>query len=447
MIFFFVCLGFLFLAWRVARKGIGPEEYFVNGRCGSACATALSVMASCVGGSATLGMAGLAWQAGTPAFWWLGSGAAGLLVLSLFLARKVRESGAMTMPGMLDTCLGAPCRPLASIIIVVAWMAILAAQFSALAAIISPLTGLGHTASLFVGAVALVAYTLIGGQAAVMRSDIWQFAVLFLALAVALAFAVGAGGGGALAQVRLEVVNADFPASRLAYYLCILGGSYVVCPMLFGRFLSSRDADTAVRGGLWAVLGLVCTAVVIVALGIACRGLVPADTPPEQVLSTAFLTHLPSWASTLLLLGIFCAVISSADSCLITAASVCSNDILRRPSVAVCRWCMVVFGGAALLLSLSGKGILSLLLLANDIYVCGVVVPVFVGMLFFGRAHFAPWGMAAVMAAGGTTGFFAGLTENPPLSFVGLGFSLLGSMLAAGPVRHRIFSFLSFPQR
>ena len=62
--------------------------------------------------------------------------------------------------------------------------------------------------------------------------------------------------------------------------------------------------------------GLTITAAIIVALGIACRDLVPAGTPPEQVLSAALLTHLPTWASTPILLGIFSAIISAGDSCI-----------------------------------------------------------------------------------------------------------------------------------
>ena len=64
--------------------------------------------------------------------------------------------------------------------------------------------------------------------------------------------------------------------------------------MLFGRMLSARDSGAAVKGGLMAVAGLAVTAAIIVALGIACRALVPVGTPPEQVLSAALLAHLPS---------------------------------------------------------------------------------------------------------------------------------------------------------
>ena len=54
--------------------------FFVNSRSSGALITGTSILASCVGGSATIGMVGLAWLIGTPAFWWLGSGVCGLLL-------------------------------------------------------------------------------------------------------------------------------------------------------------------------------------------------------------------------------------------------------------------------------------------------------------------------------------------------------------------------------
>ena len=83
-----------------ARRRRSVADFFVNGRSSGAWHTGFSLIASCIGGSATMGMAGLAWQVGTPAFWWLGSGACGLALLTFFLAEKVRASGACTMPEM-----------------------------------------------------------------------------------------------------------------------------------------------------------------------------------------------------------------------------------------------------------------------------------------------------------------------------------------------------------
>ncbi|MEG1610102.1 MAG: hypothetical protein RR317_02850, partial [Bilophila sp.] len=169
-----------------ARHGGTPEAFFVNGRQSGAGHVGISIVASCVGGSATIGMCGLAWEVGTPAFWWLGSGVCGLLILTFFLARKVRDTGALTMPEMVSTFLGSASRPVVSAIIVLAWLAILAAQFVAMGKLTVALTGMSAETALLVGALFIVAYTLLGGQASVIRSDMLQYALLAGGLCLAL---------------------------------------------------------------------------------------------------------------------------------------------------------------------------------------------------------------------------------------------------------------------
>lgn len=424
-------LALIFLGWRSGRRVENQTDYYVNGRHSSWSGVSLSVIASCVGGSAMMGMIGLARDVGAPAFWWLGSGAAGLLILSLFLAKKVRESGAVTMPQMLTEFIGAPSRPLASAIIAVAWLGILAAQFSALAAIIAPLTGMSFFMSLVMGAAAVVLYTAVGGQAAVMKSDILQYLIMLVALLIVLVVGIYHGGAASILAEPVVAVNAAFTASDFTYFMVIIGGSYVVCPMLFGRFLSARDAAAARRGGLWAVFGIAATAVIIVMIGIASRNLVPADTPGEQVLSVFLLHNLPEWAASMVLLGVFSAIVSSADSCLMTAASVISNDLLRKSDINVCRAAMGGLGALAVLLASTGKGILALMLMANDIYVCGVVVPVFVGMLLYKRAAFRPWGMALAIGGGGLLGLIGSILQEPAYNYGALVFALLVSLMSA----------------
>ena len=211
------------------------EAFFVNNRESSASSVGISIVASCVGGSATIGMAGLAWQVGTPAFWWLGTGAIGLMILTFFLAKTVRETGARTMPEMVTTFIGAPARPVISLIIVLAWLSITAAQFSAMAAIIAPLTGMEFLPSLIIGAVIVVAYAALGGQSVVIKSDVMQHAILMVALAITFGVFFW-DRPNAFEAVPFEVLNSDFPFSRFSYFLFILGGSYIICPCSLGVF-------------------------------------------------------------------------------------------------------------------------------------------------------------------------------------------------------------------
>lgn len=428
MLIVLYALLLLALAWLETRVSEAAREdaFYVNGRSSGTGAVALSIIASCVGGSATLGMAGLAWQAGTPAFWWLGSGAAGLIVLTLFLARKVRASGVRTMPELLVTCLGAPSRRVASLIIVIAWMAILAAQYSALAAVIVSLAEVPLAVALWSGAGLVIAYSIVGGQAAVIKSDVVQFLLLGGGLLLVLGYLLAVNPEPVL-HAPIEAVNASFGSGRLIYYMLILGGSYVVCPMLFGRLLSARDTRTARNGGLWAVVGLVGMAVLVVAIGLACRGLVPVGTAPEQVLTTA-IGMFPTWVRLAALLALFSAVISSADSCLLTAATVCGNDLLPGPSggasVHRVRLATLGLGLGGLLLASTGKGILGFLLMANDMYVCGVVAPVFVGMVCARKntplPACVPFWMVLAMVAGGTLGLSAAVTDVAAFSYAGI---------------------------
>ncbi len=440
---FFLCM----LSYYGGAKHFSTQQsqaaFFVNNRQSSAHAVAFSIVASCVGGSATLGMAGLAWQIGTPAFWWLGSGALGLGILAFFLAFKVRQSKAYTLPEMISTYLSPSARPLASIIIILAWLAITSAQLSAMATLILPLipdalaslpvslsTSLQNfnhfSLALLLGSSIVIIYACIGGQAAIIKSDIVQYALLLLCLIMTFILLYtkidALSLPNPLSSVQFEFINSEFTLSKLSYFLLIIGGSYVVCPMLFGRLYSAKDSQTAKRGATLAVVWLLFTAMLIVGVGLICRAFSPAETSmaPEKILTHVLFEYLPPWARILAFLGIFSALISSADSSLITASTICSNDILRKPSIKICRICTVCIGLGGMILALSGKGILQLLLMANDIYVCGIVAPVFIGMTLYQRYTFRPHGISFAIATGGGFGLTAALSGENIYSYFGI---------------------------
>lgn len=409
------------LITRGSPSGAAPaarrEAFFVNNRASGGAAVCASIVVSCVGASATLGVTGMAFTLGTPAFWWLGAGAFGLTLLSIFLARKVRASGALTMPQMVERFLGKPARPLISCIIVLAWASILAAQFSALLAILQALTGLSAFLCLGLSFALVVVHTL-GGQAAIMRIDKLQTALLMGALLLVLVVLSGENPGW-VSTTSFEVVNAAFPPEKLLYFLFVVGGNYVVCPMLFGRLLSARDLGSAQRGAFMACAALALCSAVIVSVGLACRGLLPPDTPPDSVL-TAAMALLPQWMNLLMLLALVSAIVSSADSCLVTAATVLSHDLLRARSMGATRSCIPLLGLTGLALSLWGKDVLGFLLMAYDVYVGGVVVPVFIGLMAWpSRTIHTPFACAAVVC-GGVTGGIAALTGINSLSMLAM---------------------------
>jgi SSS family solute:Na+ symporter len=403
-----------------------PDSFYVNNRESGAWSVGFSIFVSCVGASATIGVIGMAFAVGTPAFWWLGAGAAGLVLLSLALARKVRASGAYTLPHMVEAFLGPSVRPVISAVIVVAWLAILAAQFSALGRVLVSLTGFSPLPCLLIGLVLVCGHTL-GGQSAIMRTDRIQALFILSALVVMLIWLTRHNPAWTGA-VRLEAVNAAFPPEKLLYFLVIVGANYVVCPMLFGRILSARDERSARLGGLIGAAGIALCAALIVAVGLACKGLIPAQTPQDEVLTSVLGTVMPYWMHLVVSFALISAIVSSADSCLVTAATVLSFDLLgtvSRPAISSRsvrreQVCVMLLGLVGAAVSLWGKSILGFLLMAYDVFACGVVMPVGIGLLLHGNRSIDPRFARVAVALGGLFGLTAALTGNPLWSYAGL---------------------------
>lgn len=416
----------LLLVSRRFGGNAGADAFFVNNRASGASGVAMSVIVSCVGASATMGAAGMAFHVGTPAFWWLGAGAAGLTVLAFLLAARVRRTECFTMPEMSATLLGGGSRPLMACVIVVAWTAILAAQFTAMETLLRSFTG-WPTAWCLAAGFALIAFHTCGGQAAIIRTDRLQFYLLLGGLALLLIGLCRANPGWT-AAVNIEAVNSRFTAGDLLRYAFVVGGNYVVCPMLFGRMYSARDAATARRGALLGALGLAVCSAVIVAVGLAARGLVEADVPADAVLARALEQGLPPWLGALATLALLSAVVSSADSCLVTSSAVLCFDLIRSDRPMTGRLCVLVLGAAGLGLTFLGKDILGYLLMAYDIYVAGVVLPVFVALLYNPRDVRRPWFCLMAIAGGGALGAAANW-GGPVYSYVGMAFSLVFTLL------------------
>ncbi len=408
----------------IRRRSGDAGAFLVNNRDSGAGSVAFSLVASCVGASATLGAAGLAFRIGTPAFWWLGCGAVGLALMSALLARRVRESGASTLPEMAETFFGRPSRFLISAIVVMAWTAIVAAQLTALSRLLVAMTGMSGGVALALGALLATGHAIGGGQAAVIRLDRWQTPLIAAGLAFLLA-ALWRANPGWTATVRPEAVNEHFTPRDLAGYLLVIGGNYLVCPMLFGRFFSARDGNAAQRGGWWAAAGMALFSVVIVAAGLACRGLIPEETPADGALLAGLSQALPGTTGLLVMGTLVAAVVSSADSCLVTAGTVLGHDVIGSRQTGTLRICVGGLALASLGMAMSGHGILDYLFMAYDVYVGGVVMPVFLGLLVPKTRRIAPLYAATAVGIGGILGLTATLTNAAAWSVAGMGVSAL----------------------
>lgn len=409
-------------------------SYTVADRQAGALIVTGSLLATIVGGSSTVGLAGLGYSRGLVGAWWLLVGVVGLTVLAIFLAKHVRRTNAFTLPEILESQYGGKAaRTAASVLIVIAWLGIIAAQMIAAGKIMSVLWP-GQTQTLTIlAALVFIIYTTLGGQYSILRTDSVQAVIITVGLVLCLWLGISAAGG------RMSFVEAlpggflsfplsdDFGWKDLLTFLLFVGTAYLVGPDIYSRILSTKNAATARRALFATALGLVVIAFTVVLIGMVARVHLP-EIAPESALPAMIMAVIPAGLNALVIAALLAAIMSSADSCLLTAGTIITSDIigsLRKKKLEegtmliLTRICVVAVGLSALFIGLKMGGVISSLLLAYTVYSAGLVVPVVLG--FYREKLGLNAGGAIIAIVGG--GFVGGV-----MKFSGSGEVLLFSL-------------------
>ena len=379
LIIYFLVLGFICI--RDLFKVKNFDDYVVAGRKQSSPFVFMSLMATVLGASATVGIAARAESIGFAAFWWLGVGAIGFWFQAAFLSKSVHDLDVRTLPEIAEKTVGKTGRKLVAFIIAVSWIGIIAAQFAAVAGFIGLV--LGHdagTQSVLITAVIVIVYTLLGGQLSVVRTDALQFGILTLGFFATAIYLFGgfsnntaATSAGLATFGNFNLLNEKFSFADLAMMLFTVGGAYFLGPDVISRNLVAKDSSTARKAVIAGSFAILIFSVIIVLLGMWAATFAPNAT--GAAVNPLF--RLVSGALPLPL----AALLSSADTCLINSAAIFGSDILNTRRISAVRLLVVAIGIIATFLALQGKDIIGLLTMAYSVYTPGIVAPLAVAII------------------------------------------------------------------
>ena len=420
------------------RRARGADDFFVAGRKGSSLFITGSLLATIVGGSATVGMAGLGFTRGLTGAWWLLVGSIGLVVLGLFFAKKVRNFAVYTLPELVKEQYDGRVALAASILIVVAWVGIVAGQIIAAGKIMSVL-GIGNPLWWMVlFTVVFVVYTILGGQHAIIRTDTLQTIIIFAGMFGGLALLLSHLGGVSGLKSSLSPEQFAFPIGpqfggyELISLLVLVGLTYLVGPDMYSRLFCAKDAKVARISVFWTALLIIPFAFGITVIGMGASALFP-QIAPEQAFPTVIKEVLPPFLGGIVLAALLCAVMSSADTVLLSASTILTIDILKpfKPSlsqskiIVISRWAIVVLGVGSLVVALYLGGVIRALLFAYTVYTAGLVLPVIAGF-FKSRLKVTSLGALVAIVGGGSAALISKLFD---IKYLDLGSLLIGVLL------------------
>ncbi len=406
MVVCFIIAG-LVLGITSYRRITSPDSYILADRHMGWFPIGASLLATILGSSGTLGLSGLAYGRGLTGSWWLLTGAVGLVVLSRFIPR-IRDTRARTLPEVLSTWYGDGVRRMASGVIAISWVGIIGAQMSAAGVLVAGLLGGSHILWTVIMGAVFVAYTLLGGQYSVIRTDILQLMLILPGLVASVVWGVEAVGGFAALRQMAGPNHFNFPLSPefrlgdLTHLLLVVGLTYVIGPDMFSRVLSASSTASSRRAVLGAAGVLVPVSFLIAFAGIVGRALVPDLSPAEHqtILSILIRSTLPPALATLLAAALLSAFLSSSDTTLLTMASTVAVDLrgIGSPRVGRLRLLTAACGIVSVAVGLFAGSVIRALLLAYSVFTGALGVPIVCGLA--GRPMSRPAAGVCVVAGG-----------------------------------------------
>lgn len=427
-IIIFIIIGFCDM-----RKVDSFEEYAVAGKRQGMSKVLLSILATAIGASATIGIVDRVADIGFPAIWWLVVGAVGLILQGLVLSEKVRGLNADTLPDVAEKTIGAPARKFIAAIIAVSWIGVIAAQYISMATVVSAITGKNNSRSiLLIVVIITILYSVVGGQVSVVKTDMIQAVIMaagFLAVFIYL-FAVE-GSCNQLVFENIKLTNEHFGGMDLFNLLFVVGGTYFLGPDILSRNLVSKDGKTAKKAAIAAGIALAVFAVIIVFIGMWVINF-KADLGGKSPLIYLLDEIIPYPLAVILCLGLVSTILSSLDTCLVNVASIIEHDIFGRNSVNGVRVIVAVVGSASLGIALFKTDIIGLLTGAYSIYAPGIVFPLFIGIMCHDKRKIKRPLLYTGIIAGTVFGFINTYMHigGAYLPLIGMGVSLIFSILS-----------------
>jgi SSS family transporter len=325
--------GVTALAWVGYRRTQTSADFIVAGRSLSAVVGGATLAATQLSAGTFVGTVGLHYAAGVCWVWvWPGAWL-GWIVAAVFVAPRLRESGALTVPEYCEIRFGSrAARGLAAALIIVAYTIFLVAQYKATGIIVNTVLGWPEWAGIALVVASTVLYSLLGGLHGGARIDLLQGVVMVTGLIAAVPYLLEMVGGveslgRELARIDPRLTGWYYGPRELLAFGAAFGLSLAATPLEITRFVAMRDASTA----RYAIgVGFVFQAIVgasVMLVGLSIRVLFPGLPSPDLASSVMAAHVLTPVLGSLLIIAACSAIMSTVNAILLVAAASLAHDV------------------------------------------------------------------------------------------------------------------------
>jgi Na+/proline symporter len=353
-------LAMLAIGIHASKRMASAADFMVAGRSLPLWLCTGTVMATWLGGGSMMGVGGQAYRGGTLAVIADPFGAAlGLILVGLLVVRLLRRLRLLTVIDFFEMRFGKGAAVFAALGMASSSIGWAGALMVAFGFVLNSLTGLSLESGIILGGAVVLIYTTAGGMWAVALTDIVQLAIIIVGLIILFSIVVLSMGGWTAAW-------ADVQSEKLR------------------MIPHENDTETWFNYlRAWLVIGMMP-----VMLGILASVAMPGLEDQETIIPMLAMEYLHPVFMAVFVGALLAAIMSSADSALLSASSVISNNILPaiwpgfsdRQRLTWARITIPLAGIIAAVVALKVQAIYDLILASNEVLLAGVVVPFILGI-------------------------------------------------------------------
>ncbi|QEN07316.1 sodium:solute symporter family protein [Oceanispirochaeta crateris] len=406
-----------------------------------------TLAATNIGGGTSLGIAEKAFgQWGLSSVWYVITAAIAFIVLA-FIAPKLRSTMSVTISDFFEKRYGPANALVTALVMSLPMIGLTAVQIIASSVILSVMTGWSYVISVLIVTVVVTIYSVMGGLWGVAITDAIQSTLILVGTALAVPYAMHAAGGWSTIVSHIPEQQMSFTdgigIKTIISLTLMYIASFAVGPEVIQRYYGGRD-EKAVRNG--SILGgLICIAYAILpaVLGLAAFAMVQ-----QGIIDTALITSqgtryilpvlavqtMPPILVGVLFAALISATMSSADSDMLAAGTIISNDIYKKyidkkaddnRLLLVNRIVMIICGLLSMGIALTNtKSIIGILMFSFSLRAGGAFIPYIVG-------HYSNKAGAIASMASLVSGSVAVLLFQTKISFFGMDPVVPGVLISA----------------
>jgi SSS family solute:Na+ symporter len=401
-----VVLTFVALRARAARRF---SDFSLAGRALPLALVFGSLAATYVGPGFSIGFVGRGFKSG---FLFLGIGLAYSIqniLVGLLIAPRLRAlKDCHTLGDAIGQKYDRKCQIVAGLISVGLCAGFAAVMARAGGVVVNDVFGLPNWSSVVVVVGITALYTTFGGLRASVITDAFQFSTFAILLPVTLLFVLIFhldGGAATFAEQASVATSGGFGSTSFIEIVGLVAAFLLgetLIPPYANRALASGTTRISRNGFMLAGVFSVVWFMVMIALGVAARSIVPEGTHEDRVLLKLVESVMPAGGYALLLVVLVSVVMSSLDSLLNAGAVAFTQDVVKpfaklpdETALNIGRCATIVIAAIAAAGAVAVPGIISGLLICYTIWAPAILPALIIGLIIK-----RPRPLAAILSMG-----------------------------------------------